>query len=192
MTDCDCILLDSLHDLQVRARVPSQTRNAELEQQVKKLTEKLCKAEEELDTARATMRGTMATINCLNLRVSSTLVRLGDTRPVPSPDVANGSLEQAVKLLEDRVSLIEHVSRRHSANLARSSVAFGAAALLCREKKEGAEGLRDAVAGDTRRFLRKQVPEFGSLVSQVVDAVEKQHANAPPVQGGEATGTGYN
>ncbi|KAL6620116.1 hypothetical protein ACP70R_035255 [Stipagrostis hirtigluma subsp. patula] len=171
---------------QVRAEAGSKTRNSELEQQVKELTEKLCNTEEELEATRATLgrskaatleaQSAVAAISSLALRVSATFVRLGDTRSRPPPSVASSSLslEEAVKLLEDRVSLIEPVSRGHAVSLARSSLAFGAAAMLCRER--GVEGLRDAVAADTRRFVRSQGPEFQSLVGQVVDAVVQQHA----------------
>ncbi|RLN28183.1 Ulp1 protease family, C-terminal catalytic domain containing protein, expressed [Panicum miliaceum] len=201
---------------QMRASVASDARTSELEQQVKELTQKLCKTQEELEATRAalrgaqdatldvqailantqeelevtraTLRGAQATmleaqsavpaISSLALRLSATLVRLGDTRPAPSPSITSSSLEEAVKLLEDRVSLIEPMSRGHAMSLARSSVAFVAAALLCRDREKGGiEGLRDVVAGDTRRFVQSQGPKFHSLVAQAVDAVEQQHDN---------------
>ncbi|TVU19035.1 hypothetical protein EJB05_35161 [Eragrostis curvula] len=178
------ILQSSLSKL-MRALVASKTQNSELEQQVKELTEKLCNTEDELEAAKATLRGSqaamletqsaIAAINSLALRTSATFVKLGDTGSCPPPNMAASSLQEAVKLLEDRVSLIEPVSRKYAESLSRNSVAFGAAALLCREK--GVDGLRDAVAGDTRRFLRSQGTEFHSLVGQVVDAVQQQHAH---------------
>lgn len=210
------------------ALVASDARTSELEQQVKELTQKLCKTEEELEATRATLRGaldatldaqstlantqeelevTRATlrraqattleaqsavpdISSLALRLSATLIRLGDSRPCPSPTITSSSLEEAVKLLEDRVSLIEPVSRGHAMSLARSSVAFVAAALLCWDRERGIKGLCDVVDGDTRRFVRSQGPKFHSLVAQVVDAVEQQHDNALQMHsGGRVTGT---
>ncbi|CAN6337856.1 unnamed protein product [Urochloa humidicola] len=205
----------------------SRSKELLLEQQVKELTQELCKTREDVEVARATLaaqstladtqeeveatsratqrraqaemlgaQSAIAAINCLALalRLSAMSVRLGDTtEPNPSPTVANISLQEAVKLLEDRVSRIEPVCRGHATSLARSSGAFVAAALLCRDRERGLESLRDAVAADTRRFVRSQGADFHSLVDQVVvDAmeVEQQHVSAPQMQGGgRATGT---
>ncbi|CAL4907786.1 unnamed protein product [Urochloa decumbens] len=212
---------------QMRALVASDTRTSEFEQQVKELTQRLCKTEEELEATRATLKGALvatqdaqstladtqeeleatratlqgakagmleaqsaaAAINSLALRLSATFVRLGDTRPCPTPNAAS-SLEEAVKLLEDRVSHIEPLSRGHAMSLAQSSAAFVAAALLCRDREKGFESLLDAVAADTRSFVRSQGPEFHSLVAQVVvDAMEQQQGNALQMQGcGRGTG----
>jgi hypothetical protein len=120
----------------------------------------------------------VAAINCLALRLSATFVRLGSDPPSPSGVVSSSSsLEEAVKLLEDLVSRIEPVSRSHARSLARSSVGFGAAALLSGDREKGVKPLHDAVGADTRRFVQSQGPEFLSSVVQVVGAVQQQHGH---------------
>ncbi|KAF0901332.1 hypothetical protein E2562_000216 [Oryza meyeriana var. granulata] len=76
-------------------------------------------------------------------------------------------------------------------SLAQSSVAFVVTALLCWDwdRDGGVEGLHEAVAATTRRFVLKHGYEFHSLVAEVVGAVEQQHGNRPQMQGGgRATG----
>jgi hypothetical protein len=161
-------------------------RASDLEWQVQELTEKLSNKEEELEATREMLRGAQSTIanneevleaagaklrtaqvfqleaqsavaaiNCLALRLSATFVRLGSDPPSPSGVVSSSSsLGEAVKLLEDLVS------RSHARSLARSSVGFGAAALLSRDREKGVKPLHDAVGAGTRRFVQSQGPEF--------------------------------
>uniref|UniRef100_A0A0D9WFQ5 Uncharacterized protein n=1 Tax=Leersia perrieri TaxID=77586 RepID=A0A0D9WFQ5_9ORYZ len=169
------------------------TQISELEQQLEELSKKLCSTEDELEVTKAELKTTQAAMleaqsdrmtaitamNSIAMRVGASFARLGEILLTP-PSVVD-SLEESIKQLTMLVSRLGPVTLSHGLSLAKSSLTFGVAALLCREK--GIKGLLEPSGMDTRQFVRSQGPEFHSLISQVVEAMEQRLSNTH--EGGE-------
>ncbi|KAF0926204.1 hypothetical protein E2562_022036, partial [Oryza meyeriana var. granulata] len=191
-TSIAAILHDEIPVQKCAQTAALETRVSELEQQVEELSKKLCSAEDKLEVTKVILKETQAdmleaqsdrvtaitAMNSLAMHVGASFARLG-TILDPPPNAVD-SLEESIKQMTALVSLIGPVSYSHGSSLARSSLTFGVAALLCRER--GIEGMREPSAMDTRQFVRSQGPEFQSLISEVVDSMEQRLAEA--LQGG--------
>uniref|UniRef100_A0A0D9WFQ4 Uncharacterized protein n=1 Tax=Leersia perrieri TaxID=77586 RepID=A0A0D9WFQ4_9ORYZ len=164
------------------------TQVLELQQQVEEMSKKLSSTKEELEVTKAILKATQAamleaqsdqttaitTMNSVAMRVGALFARLGIILD-PPPNVVD-SLEESIKQMTALVSLLGPVTRCLGLSLAKSSLTFGVAALLCREK--GIKGMLEPPDMDTHQFVRSQGPEFHSLISQIVDSVEERLANS--------------